>query len=136
MVIDTSALIAILLGEPEAAVFARVISYDPKRLMSVFTYLESSIVIEAKKGEAGGRELDLLINRAGIEIVGMEHEQAEIARTAWRRFGKGRHPAGLNIGDCCSYALSKYSGEPLLFKGADFSATDVAVVHTVSDKAN
>ncbi len=136
MVIDTSALIAILLCEPEAETFARVMSYDPKRLISVFTYLESSIVIEAKKGDAGGRELDLLINRAGIEIVGIEQEQAEIARNAWRTFGKGRHPAGLNIGDCCSYALSKYSGEPLLFKGADFSATDIAVVDTALDTAN
>jgi ribonuclease VapC len=136
MVIDTSAIIAILLGEAEADVFARVISHDPKRLMSVFTYLESSIVIEAKKGDAGSREFDLLINRAGIEIVGMEQGQVEIARNAWRTFGKGRHPAGLNIGDCCSYALSKYSGEPLLFKGADFSATDVAVVDIASDKEN
>ncbi len=125
MVIDTSALIAILLGEPEAEKFAKLITGDTKRLLSAFSFLETSIVIEAKKGEAGGRELDLLIHRAGINIISMDPEQSELARYAWRNFGKGRHPAGLNIGDCCSYALSKYSGEPLLFKGDDFSKTDL-----------
>ncbi len=128
MVIDTSALIAILLCEPESEAFAKAISKDPKRLISVFTFLETGIVIEAKKGDAGGRELDLLVHRAGIEIVALDQGQMEIARAAWRTFGKGRHPAGLNIGDCCSYALSKYSGEPLLFKGSDFRASDVMVV--------
>jgi ribonuclease VapC len=87
--------------------------------------LETGIVIEAKKGEAGGRELDLLVHRAHIEVVGMNADQVELARSAWRRFGKGNHPAGLNIGDCCAYALAKYSGEPLLFKGRDFSQTDI-----------
>ena len=128
MVIDTSAIIAILLGEPEAEDIARAISDGQKRLMSVFSVLEASIVIEAKKGEAGGRELDLLLHRARIETVGMDAEQGEIARIAWQRFGKGRHPAGLNIGDCCAYALAKYSGEPLLFKGDDFSKTDIEQV--------
>ncbi len=97
-------------------------------MISSFSALEVSIVIEAKKGEAGGRELDLLLHRSQIEIVAMDSEQAELARIAWRNFGKGRHPAGLNIGDCCSYALSKFSGEPLLFKGDDFSKTDLNVV--------
>jgi len=128
MVIDTSALIVILLGEPEAEIFARLIADDPKRLISVFSLVETSIAIEAKKGDSGGRELDLLIHRAGINIVAMDAEQAELARYAWRNFGKGRHAAGLNIGDCCSYALSKYSGEPLLFKGDDFSGTDISCV--------
>jgi ribonuclease VapC len=128
MVIDTSALMAILLGEPEAEALARAIANDSKRLVSAFTALEASIVIEAKKGEAGGRELDLLLHRARIEIVAMNAEQYEIARLGWRIYGKGQHPAGLNIGDCCSYALSKYSGEPLLFKGNDFSKTDVVCV--------
>ena len=125
MVIDTSALIAILLGEPEGEAFARAIADDSIRLISAPTALEAGIVIEAKKGETGGRELDLLIHRARIEIVSMNEEQTEIARTAWRKFGKGRHPAGLNIGDCCSYALAKHAGEPLLFKGDDFSKTDI-----------
>jgi len=128
MVIDTSALVAILLGEPEAEAFAESIAGDPKRLASVFSVLETGIVIEAKKGDAGGRELDLLIHRASIEIIAMDSGQVDLARFGWRSFGKGRHPAGLNIGDCCSYALSKYSGEPLLFKGNDFSKTDVETV--------
>lgn len=125
MVIDTSILIAILLGESEAEAFARLIMDDSKRLLSAFSFLETSIVIEAKKGEPGGRELDLLIHRAGIDIIAMDTEQSELARYAWRNYGKGRHPAGLNIGDCCSYALARYSGEPLLFKGNDFSKTDI-----------
>lgn len=128
MVIDTSALIAILLGEPDAEAFAVAIADDPKKLISAFSALEVSIVIEAKKGEAGGRELDLLLHRSQIEIVAMDSEQAELARIAWRTFGKGRHPAGLNIGDCCSYALSKSCNEPLLFKGDDFSKTDLKIV--------
>ena len=119
MVIDTSALIAILLGETEAETFAKMVTDDPKKLISAFSLIESSIVIEAKKGDSGGRELDLLIHRAGINVLAMDAEQAELARYAWRNYGKGRHAAGLNIGDCCSYALSKYSGEPLLFKGND-----------------
>jgi ribonuclease VapC len=125
MVIDTSALIAILLGEPEAEALALALAGDPKRLVSAFTALETGIVIEAKKGEAGGRELDLLLHHARIVIVPMTAEHYEIARFAWRRYGKGRHPAGLNIGDCCSYALAKAAGEPLLFKGKDFSQTDI-----------
>lgn len=128
MVIDTSALIAILFGEPEAEIFARVIADDPKKIISAFNALETGIVVEARKGEAGGREFDLLMHRAHIEIVAMNADQVELARTAWRVYGKGNHPASLNIGDCCAYALSKYSGEPLLFKGDDFSKTDVKTI--------
>ena len=125
MVIGTSALVAILLGEPEAEPFALAIAGDPKRLISTFTALETAIVIEAKKGESGGRELDLLLHQARIEMAPLTAEQLEIARSAWRRYGRGRHPAGLNIGDCCSYALAKCAGEPLLFKGDDLSQTDI-----------
>ena len=125
MVIDTSAVLAILLQEPEAVALADSLEQDPMRLMSAVSLLESAIVIEARKGPAGGRELDLLLHRGRIEVVSFNSEQAEIAREAWLRFGKGRHPAGLNLGDCCSYALSRSSGEPLLFKGADFARTDV-----------
>jgi ribonuclease VapC len=128
MVVDTSALIAILLNEPEAIRFAKALALDPKRLISAFNLLETAIVIEAKKGEAGGRELDLLLHRVQMETVALTSEQAELARLAWRRYGKGRHPAGLNIGDCCAYALAKYSGEPLLFKAADFLQTDLSLV--------
>lgn len=129
MILDTSALVAILLGEPEAELFAHAIADAPQRLVSTFTALETGIVIEAKKGDLGGRELDLLIHQAKIEIVPLTAEQFEIARSAWRKYGKGRHPAGLNIGDCCSYALAKSAGEPLLFKGGDFSQTDIEAVH-------
>lgn len=130
MVIDTSAIIAILLGEPEAGSLARTISDHAKRLMSAFSALECSIVIEAKKGEMGGRELDLLLHRTHIDVVSMDIKQYEIARSAWRNYGKGRHRAALDIGDCCSYALAKYSGESLLYTGVDFSFTDVISVPT------
>ena len=131
MIIDSSALIAILLGEPEAQEFARLIAEAPKRYISAFSWLEASIVIEARKGESGGRELDLLIHRSGIEVVPLTPDQSEAARKAWRTFGRGNHPAGLNIGDCCAYALSKMTGEPLLFKGGDFGRTDVARIPAV-----
>jgi ribonuclease VapC len=93
--------------------------------MSAFTAMECSIVIEAKKGEIGGRELDLLLHRAHIDIVSMDTKQYEIALAAWRKYGKGGHRASLNRGDCCSYALSIYSAESLLSTGRDFSFTDV-----------
>lgn len=125
MVLDTSSVLAILLGEPEASLFVEIISKDQKRLISAGTALELMIVIEAKKSEAGGRELDLFLHRAKIDIVPFDSEQAEIARIAWRNYGKSNHPAGLNFGDCFAYALAKTSGELLLFKGNDFSKTDV-----------
>ena len=125
MVVDTSAVIAVLLGEPETASFVRALVEAPKKMISALNALESAIVIEAKKGEAGGRELDLLLHRAQIEIVVLNGDQVELARTAWRKYGKGNHSAGLNIGDCCAYALAKHSGEPLLFKGDDFRQTDI-----------
>ena len=128
MVIDSSALLALLLAEPEAERIAGAIAGDPRRLVCAFSALETAILIEAKKGELAGRELDLLLHRTRADVVVMESAQVEIARSAWRRFGKGRHPAGLTIGDCCSYALSRFSGEPLLFKGEDIRKTDIAPV--------
>lgn len=128
MVIDTSAVLAVLLSEPEAERFAAAIDADPKRLISAVSALEAAIVIEARKGEAGGRELDLLLHRARAEVVPFTDTQFEVARTAWRRYGKGNHSAGLNFGDCCAYALSGVSAEPLLFKGADFPQTDITRV--------
>ena len=94
-------------------------------LISILSVLEVSIVIKSKKGDMGWRELDLLLHHAQIKIVNMTSEQLDLARVAWRTYGKGRHPAGPNIGDCCSYALAKYTGEPLLFKGGDFTKTDI-----------
>lgn len=128
MVIDTSAIIAILLGEPEAPELARAIEDGSPRLLSAANLLETSMVIEARKGDAAGRELDLLLYRAVIDVVPVDQEQAEIARVAWRRYGKGRHPANLNFGDCFAYALAKTTGLPLLFKGDDFSQTDIGRV--------
>ena len=128
MVVDTSALIAILFGEPETESLVKALVNDPKKMIGAFNMLESAIVVEAKKGEAGGRELDLLVHRARIEIIPLNGDQVELALAVWRKYGKGNHPAGLNIGDCCAYALAKYSGEPLLFKGKDFSQTDIRPV--------
>jgi len=130
MILDTSAILAILFEEPEAQLFATLISQDSKRLLSAATALEIMIVIEARKGETGGREFDLLLHRAKIDLVPFDSEQAELARAAWRQYGKNRHPAGLNFGDCFAYALAKISGEPLLFKGNDFNQTDIKAVET------
>lgn len=127
MVIDTSALVAVLFDEPERAHLVRLITADPRRLISAGTLLESSIVIEARRGEAAGRELDLLLHRLGATVVPFDDAQSTLARSAWRRYGKGRHAAALNLGDCFAYALSRLSGEPLLFTGTDFRLTDVAV---------
>jgi ribonuclease VapC len=128
MVIDTSSLVAILFAEPDAAAFEAAIAADPVRLVSAPSLLETAIVVERRYGEAGGRELDLLVHKAGIEVVAFTAEQVEVARAAFLRFGKGNHPAGLNYGDCFSYALSALSGEPLLSKGGDFGLTDAATV--------
>jgi ribonuclease VapC len=125
MVIDTSAIIAVLLNEANAARIAQAIETGSPRLVSAANFLETSMVIESRKGDAGGRELDLLIYRAAIEIVAIDQDHAEIARIAWRRFGKGRHPAGLNFGDCFAYALAKTRRLPLLYQGQDFSHTDI-----------
>ncbi len=126
MVIDSSAIIAILLREPEGDRLIDSIERSPIRLLSSLNALETSMVIEARKGELGGRELDLLLHRAQIEIVPLNAAQFDLARRAWRRFGKGNHPAALNLGDCCALALSQLSGEPLLFKGDDFARAGVA----------
>lgn len=125
MVIDTSAIAAILFDEPDAAALEGKIADDPVRLMSAATFLEAAIVIEARLRDPGGREFDLWLHRAEVEILPVDAEQADMARRAWRRFGRGRHPAGLNYGDCFSYALAATHSEPLLFKGADFTKTDV-----------
>ena len=125
MVLDTSAIIAILFDEPEAEAFEKQIADDPLRLLSAASVLEAGVIIESRFGDAGGREFDLWLQRAAIEIVPVDVEQAETARRAWRRFGKGRHPASLNYGDCFSYALAVTRDEPLLFKGNDFARTDV-----------
>ena len=96
--------------------------------MSAVSVLEAAMVLEGRKGDDAGSDLDLFLQRASIETVAFDQEQLLVARTAFRRFGKGRHAAGLNFGNCASYALAQWSGEPLLFKGGDFVATDIARV--------
>jgi ribonuclease VapC len=128
MVIDTSALVAIFLGEPERKVFLEHIFQSETRLISAANSLETGIVLETKRGEAAGREFDLFIVRAALEVVPLDAEQTEIARSGWRKYGKGRHAAGLNFGDCFAYALAKFSGQKLLAKGEDFRFTDVELV--------
>jgi ribonuclease VapC len=128
MVIDTSAFVAILQREPERRAFIEAIEAADARLLSVATFVEISIVVEARHGAEGLRDLDHFIAKADIELVPVDLEHGTLARSAFHRFGKGRHRSGLNYGDCFSYALAIATGQPLLFKGADFAHTDVAAV--------
>ena len=125
MVIDSSALLAILGDEPERHKFNEAIEAAETRVMSAATFVETSIVIESRYGAEGLRDLDQFIERAGIQITAVDSGQAHAARQAFSRFGKGRHKAGLNYGDCFSYALATVLGEPLLYKGDDFRRTDI-----------
>lgn len=125
MVIDTSAAIAVLLGEAESDQYIDAIAADPIKLISAVNALETAMVIESRKGPMGGREFDLLLHKAQVVIVPLQADHVEEARAVWREFGKGNHPAGLNFCDCCAYALARVSGEPLLFKGKDFARTDI-----------
>lgn len=127
MVLDTSALVAILQNEPERRAFIEAIEAADACLISAATFVEISIVIEARHGAEGLRDLDRFTVTAGMAMVPVDAEQAHLARGAFSRFGKGRHRAALNYGDCFSYALAIATGEPLLFKGDDFGHTDVNV---------
>ena len=128
MVIDTSALVAILREEPGFELFVKVIASTPERFVSTITLLEASMVLESRMGPRAVAELDLLVLRSTLEIISFDERHLEAAKLAFRRFGKGRHPAGLNFGDCCVYGLAKALGEPVLCKGDDFRKTDIAVV--------
>jgi ribonuclease VapC len=125
MVIDSSALIAILLDEADASLFVSAIANSPTRLLSAATYVEASLVMMRRRNFESVAALDNLVDQLRISIVPVDHAQALLAREAFRRFGKGRDKAGLNFGDCFSYALAKQTGEPLLFKGNDFTSTDL-----------
>jgi ribonuclease VapC len=125
MVIDTSALLAIYLAEAESEQFEHAILNAPAVQISAGTLLEAGIVVEARHGKAGAVQLDRLLKTFGVMTVAVDAEQVEVARLAFRKYGQGRHPANLNYGDCFAYALSTTSVEPLLFKGSDFSKTDV-----------
>lgn len=128
MVLDTSGLLALLLDKPEAEEFRAAVEEDTTRLVPAATLIETALVIEARKGEPGGRELDSLIHKAEIVVVAVDAEQASEARRAYRRFGNGRRTAGLNLGDVFAYALARTFGEPLLLKGDDFAKTEVSRV--------
>lgn len=125
MVIDTSAVVAVLLGESNDRDLLEAIEAAPTRSISAASLVEAGIVMEARLGEEGGRSLDELLRVLQIEVVPVDSQHAAVARRAWRQFGKGRHPAGLNYGDCFAYALAWLTSEPLLFVGDDFTKTDV-----------
>ena len=125
MVLDTSALLAILLNEPERRSFTEAIELAESRWLSAANFVEVSIILEQRHGAEGVRAFDRLIAAAAITIVEVDLDQAHIARDAYQMYGKGRHAAGLNFGDCFAYALAMARSEPLLFKGNDFALTDV-----------
>ena len=125
MIVDSSAILAILFAESDAAKFAKAISEADTCRISAATFVEVAVVVEAHTQDRGSRQLDTFLRRAKFVIEPVTPEQAHLARQAYSEFGKGRHPAGLNFGDCFSYALAKASGEALLFKGGDFSKTDI-----------
>jgi ribonuclease VapC len=125
MIIDTSAIAAVLLHEPDAAEYARRIEDSPIRLISAVTRVELSFVLESRTGDAGRVGIEEFLRNGEIRVAAVTPEHAEIAIDAFRRYGKGRHPARLNIGDCFAYALAKATGLPLLYKGADFARTDI-----------
>jgi ribonuclease VapC len=125
MIVDTSAVLAILFNESDAQTYARAISEADACRMSAASFVEAAVVVEAQTRASGTRQFDAFFRRAGIVIEPVTEEQAHAARQAYTDFGKGRHAAGLNFGDCFAYALAKVTGEPLLFKGKDFKKTDV-----------
>ena len=134
MVIDTSAILAILFDEPERRAFNEAIEAAETRVLSAATFVEVSIVIESRHGAEGLRDLDIFLERAGIELAAVDSEQAHVARRGFSRFGKGRHRAGLNYGDCFSYALATVLGEPLLYKGDDFRHTDITAFVSAGER--
>ena len=125
MIIDSSAIASILFMEADSGHFSAKIADNWPRRMSVASLLESTMVVEGRAGPSSSYDIDDLLEEYEIELVPVSVEQAQAARVAWRRFGKGNHPAGLNFGDCFSYALAKTTDEPLLFKGDDFAQTDL-----------
>ncbi|MDT8439340.1 MAG: type II toxin-antitoxin system VapC family toxin [Wenzhouxiangellaceae bacterium] len=135
MIIDTSAIVAVLAGEPDAERFARCIERDPTPRIGAASLLEASIVLTRWFGDSADAALDAFVRESGAEIVPFDLPQLRAAQEAYRRFGKGRHPAGLNFGDCMSYALARVCNEPLLFKGNDFTQTDLRAATTAQDSA-
>ncbi len=126
MVVDTSALVAVLFGEPERDELIALLAYAEDPLISAATLVEASIVVQAKTGDDGIDDLDDLMSAVAVRCVAVDCAQARVARDAFVRYGKGRAPAALNLGDCFSYALAKARDRPLLFKSSDFAQTDIA----------
>ncbi len=127
MLIDSSALIAVLEKEPEAELFLRLMYEADTLKISTVTYTEVSLVLYSRFGDLGLVKLDELLTGLAVEFITFDKTQAQLARIAWQQYGKGRHPAKLNFGDCCSYAAAKYLNEVLLFKGNDFPHTDIKI---------
>jgi ribonuclease VapC len=127
MVLDSSAILAILQDEPERRKFNEAIEAAETRSLSTASFVECSMIVESRYGADGVRDLDLFIAKAQVSLVSVDEEQADLARRAFRKYGKGRHPAGLNFGDCFSYALVQALNVPLLFKGNDFNQTDIQI---------
>jgi len=134
MILDTSAVIAILKGEPEAAAFLRATEKANEVKISAGSYFEASIIVDRGTDPVGSRRFDEFLEQGSVSVEPVTPAQAKIAREAYRDFGKGSgHAAGLNFGDCFAYALAKDKGEPLLFKGTDFAQTDVEIAEIVQD---
>lgn len=125
MILDTSSVLAVVFGEPGNEAFVDAITMAPTCRISAASLLEASIVAEAREGHLGVRQCDTFFRNSRVSVEPFTEEQALLARQAYSDYGKGRHPAGLNFGDCFSYALAKATGEPLLFKGEDFLRTDI-----------
>lgn len=126
VVLDTSAVMAVLLGEPDAEAYAAVMEAEAGALlMCAATRVELGIVVEARFGDSAATDVEELLSAVAVEVVPLDADRARVALAAWRRFGKGRHPAGLNLGDCYSYSLASVTGGRLLYKGRDFDQTDV-----------
>jgi ribonuclease VapC len=128
MVIDTSAIIAILQAEPDAERLTLAIQAAAMPCISAASVVEAGIVTQRRRGDAGEHDLDVLLHELGVAVMPLTPDHTRFARSAFRRFGKGRHPAALNFGDCFSYALARALAEPLLFVGDDLSQTDIDVV--------
>jgi ribonuclease VapC len=125
MIVDSSAILAIAFQEPEAGRFASAIVEATERHMSSVNWLETMMVIESRAGIQAADDVLLILGQLAVETLPFDEAHMHEAHEAWRRYGKGRHPASLNLGDCCAYAASKIEGRPLLFKGSDFEKTDV-----------
>jgi ribonuclease VapC len=125
VIIDSSAILAIAFQEPEAARFASAIVEAPERHISSVNWLETMMVIESRAGALAADDALLIMGQLEVGTLPFDETQMHEAQEAWRRFGKGRHPAALSLGDCCAYAVSRIEGRPLLFKGDDFGKTDV-----------